>query len=53
VRETRARTGRIIDSEQEVGGYPVVAPTRHPFDPNEWDLATMERRTTNPSGQKN
>jgi pectate lyase len=44
VRETRARTGRIIDSEAEVGGYPVAAETRRPFNAAEWDLATMERR---------
>ncbi|MBI5769165.1 MAG: pectate lyase [Verrucomicrobia bacterium] len=44
VRETRARTGRIIDSEQEVGGYPTAKETRQPFNPAEWDLRTMERR---------
>jgi hypothetical protein len=34
----------IIDSETEVGGYPVVAPTSAPFDPGAWDLDTMTRR---------
>lgn len=34
--------GRIIDSEQEVRGYPVMAETRRPFDPNQWDLETMQ-----------
>ncbi len=43
VRETRARTGRIIDSEQAVGGYPTAKETRQPFNPAEWNLATMER----------
>lgn len=42
--ETRARTGRIIDSEQEVGGYPTARETRQAFDPAAWDLGTMERR---------
>ncbi len=34
--------GRIIDSEQEVGGYPVHPETRQPFVPEDWDLDTME-----------
>jgi pectate lyase len=46
VRETRARTGRIIDSEQDVGGYPTGKETRQPFNPAEWDLATMERKSS-------
>jgi hypothetical protein len=34
--------GKIIDSEQEVGGYPVQEPTSRPFNPQDWDLDTME-----------
>ncbi|HET7843614.1 MAG TPA: hypothetical protein VFL14_05650 [Xanthomonadales bacterium] len=34
--------GEIIDSEEQVGGYPHPSPTTKPFDPSEWDLATME-----------
>jgi hypothetical protein len=34
--------GKIIDSEQEVGGYPVHPETRQAFVPADWDLATME-----------
>jgi len=34
-------TGRIIDSESEVGGYPVEAPTSANFEPQAWDLRTM------------
>jgi hypothetical protein len=34
--------GRIIDSEQEVRGYPVQQETRKPFDPALWNLDTME-----------
>ncbi|MDZ4775768.1 MAG: pectate lyase [Alphaproteobacteria bacterium] len=34
--------GRIIDSQQEVRGYPVHPETRRPFDPALWNLDTME-----------
>jgi pectate lyase len=37
--------GKIIDSEREVGGYPVVEPRRRGFDPAQWDLATMTPRS--------
>jgi pectate lyase len=33
--------GQIIDSEQQVGGYPHQQETRRAFDDREWDLATM------------
>lgn len=33
--------GEIIDSQDEVGGYPTFAATRAAFDPAQWDLATM------------
>jgi hypothetical protein len=33
--------GKIIDSEREVGGYPIVEPRRRAFDPAQWDLSTM------------
>ena len=33
--------GRIIDSESQVGGYPVVAETRQKFIARDWDLDTM------------
>lgn len=36
--------GGIIDSQDEVGGYPVYAETRAPFDPDQWDLRFMTRR---------
>jgi pectate lyase len=45
VREALGRTGKIIDSEQEVGGYPAMAPATHAaFVPEQWDLTTMQRR---------
>lgn len=44
VENVRKGTGRIIDSEQEVGGYPVRPETRAVFVESEWDLATMTRK---------
>jgi hypothetical protein len=44
VSDVRNGTGRIIDSEQEVGGYPVRPETRAPFIEADWDLATMMRK---------
>lgn len=34
--------GEVIDSEQDVGGYPKHAETRQAFVPADWDLDTME-----------
>ena len=34
--------GEVIDSEQEVGGYPKHPETRQAFVPADWDLDTME-----------
>jgi pectate lyase len=34
--------GTIIDSESEVGGYPVPVETRQAFVPADWDLDTMQ-----------
>lgn len=33
--------GHIIDSETEVGGYPVQTTTRRAFDPADWNIADM------------
>jgi pectate lyase len=44
IREARVGSGKIIDSEQKVGGYPVLKETRSRFNPDEWDLVTMERK---------
>ena len=38
VRQALDGTGRIIDSEEEVGGYPVLKETRAAFDPNDWKM---------------
>jgi len=44
VKEARSGTGKVIDSEEEVGGYPVHAETRARFVAENWNLVTMERR---------
>jgi hypothetical protein len=44
VADVKSGTGRIIDSEQDAGGYPVRPSTKAPFVEAEWNLATMERR---------
>jgi pectate lyase len=36
--------GRIIDSENDVGGYPVQQPTHRAFNPDDWNLADMSPR---------
>lgn len=36
--------GGIIDSEQDVGGYPAHAGTRRPFDPAAWNLEDLTPR---------
>lgn len=43
--------GAIIDSEQDVGGYPEHPETRQAFVPEDWDLATMEPRKPLPRGE--
>jgi hypothetical protein len=45
VADTVEGRGAIIDSEEEVGGYPRHPETRQPFDEKQWDLATMTPRT--------
>jgi pectate lyase len=37
-------TGRIINSEKEVGGYPDFKPVYRKFNPEEWDLISLEKR---------
>ena len=49
LQEVRDGTGRIIDDEREVGGYPTLTPTRRAFVEADWDLATMTRRDGRPS----
>jgi len=48
VADTIEGRGKIIDHEDEVGGYPVHTETRKAFDPDDWDLATMEPKVPPP-----
>jgi hypothetical protein len=41
IADTIEGRGKIIDSEQEVGGYPVQLATQKTFDPSEWDMRYM------------
>ena len=44
IAEVRSGDGHIIDSENEVGGYPQQMPATHRvFVESDWDLATMQR----------
>jgi pectate lyase len=40
--DTAEGRGEIIDSQEQVGGYPTADPTYRAFDPSLWDLETME-----------
>ena len=44
VADVRNGRGKIIDSEQEVGGYPARPETRASFVEADWSLDTMERK---------
>ena len=44
IQQVRDGTGKIPDSDQEVGGYPNLPENRHAFDDSQWDLATMTSR---------
>jgi hypothetical protein len=44
--------GDILDSEDEVGGYPKLEATRAPFREADWDLATMTPKSGVYPGQK-
>ena len=44
VADTIEGRGEIIDSEEQVGGYPQYKPTRQPFNEKDWDLSTMTPR---------
>jgi hypothetical protein len=44
VADTIEGRGEIIDSEDEVGGYPTYAPTKQPFVEAEWDVRYMIKK---------
>jgi hypothetical protein len=41
LRRAPATEGAIVDSEQDVDGYPVHAVTSEAFKPDDWDLDNM------------
>jgi hypothetical protein len=41
VKQVINKTSRIIDSEQEVGGYPTTNSTTQKFNEADWDLIKM------------
>ena len=41
IADTIEGRGKVIDSEQEVGGYPTAVPGHQTFDPSAWDLRYM------------
>ena len=43
ISEVKSWTGRIIDSEQDVGGYPKIKPVYRKFNLEEWDMNTLTR----------
>ena len=43
--DTAEGRGEIIDSQEQVGGYPELAATYREFDPSQWHLDTMEPAT--------
>lgn len=45
IRAVREGTGRIIDSERQVGGQPAIPATRRAFDPAAWNLETMQPKS--------
>ncbi|HYM36762.1 MAG TPA: hypothetical protein VET48_15285, partial [Steroidobacteraceae bacterium] len=50
VADTIEGRGKIIDSEEEVGGYPEYPETRQKFNEKDWDLATMAPKVA-PTGR--
>ena len=51
VADTIEGRGEIIDSEEQVGGYPIQKETRQPFNEKDWDLTTMTPKV--PFGTRN
>ncbi len=45
IAEAEAGTGKIIDSEKEVGGYPLIKPVYKKFIAEEWDLNTLTKKS--------
>jgi hypothetical protein len=44
VLQVENKTSKIINSEKEVGGYPIVKPVYQKFKPNDWDLIKLVKK---------
>ena len=44
IENVKAGRGKIIDSEAEAGGYPVITPVYQKFNADEWDLITLTKK---------
>ena len=51
ITEVKSGTGKIIDSEKEVGGYPIIKPVYRKFEAEEWDLNTLTKKAPEISKQ--
>jgi hypothetical protein len=49
LQSVRNGTGKVIDDESEVGGYPAPAPAVRPFVEADWNLSDMTRKHGRPS----
>ncbi|MFC2138524.1 polysaccharide lyase family 1 protein [Bacteroidota bacterium] len=47
ITEVKSGIGKIIDSEIEVGGYPIIKPVYRKFEAEEWDLNTLTKKADN------
>jgi len=47
ISEIQMGTGKIIDSEKDVGGYPNINPVYRKFIAIEWDLKTLTKKANN------
>jgi hypothetical protein len=45
ISEVQAGKGKIIHSESEVGGYPQYKPVYRKFNPDEWDMNSLTKKT--------
>ncbi|GMV30380.1 MAG: hypothetical protein AMXMBFR59_25050 [Rhodanobacteraceae bacterium] len=52
IADTAEGRGRIIDSEDEVGGYPTDSATYRAFDENEWDMDTLVPKAGYPAKRR-
>ena len=44
IKGARKGNGKIIDSETEAGGYPLIKPVYRSFKPEEWDMVTLTKK---------